>query len=115
MFEHISAGADTVGRVALSMMSISSDTLQTNAAVAAFFLAMALYPEVQMQAQKELEAVVGTNRLPKFSDRASLPYMTPSSRNYCAGMSSCPSECHIVSWPTMSTVAISYPAALQSS
>ncbi len=51
-----------------------SDTLQTNAAVAAFFLAMALHPEVQIKAQKELEAVVGTNRLPDFSDRASLPY-----------------------------------------
>ncbi|KAI0714199.1 CyP450 monooxygenase [Cerioporus squamosus] len=47
----------------------------TNAAVAAFFLAMALHPEVQLRAQKELDTVVGTSRLPEFSDRASLPYI----------------------------------------
>ena len=41
----------------------------------AFFLAMALYPEVQRKAQKELDAVVGTKRLPDFSDQPSLPYI----------------------------------------
>ena len=41
----------------------------------AFFLAIALYPEVQKKAQKELDAVVGTERLPDFSDRPSLPYI----------------------------------------
>ncbi|KAJ6611711.1 cytochrome P450 [Mycena sp. CBHHK59/15] len=41
----------------------------------AFFLAMSLYPEVQAEAQKELDEVVGNNRLPKFSDRPHLPYM----------------------------------------
>ena len=41
----------------------------------AFFLAMALHPEVQKKAQAELDAVVGTDRLPGFSDRASLPYV----------------------------------------
>lgn len=41
----------------------------------AFFLAIALYPEVQKKAQKELDAVVGTERLPDFSDRPSLPYV----------------------------------------
>ncbi|TFK92449.1 cytochrome P450 [Polyporus arcularius HHB13444] len=58
--------------VAATTYVAGADT--TNAAVAAFFLAMALHPEVQIKAQKELEAVVGTNRLPDFSDRASLPY-----------------------------------------
>ena len=42
----------------------------------AFFLAMALHPEVQKKAQQELDAVVGTERLPDFSDRPSLPYIT---------------------------------------
>ena len=42
----------------------------------AFFLAMALYPEVQKKAQKELDAVVGAERLPDFSDRPSLPYVS---------------------------------------
>ena len=41
----------------------------------AFFLAMALYPEVQKKAQQELDAVVGSERLPDFSDRPSLPYV----------------------------------------
>ncbi|TFK66639.1 cytochrome P450 [Pluteus cervinus] len=40
-----------------------------------FFLAMALYPEVQKQAQAEIDAVVGNQRLPDFSDRDSLPYI----------------------------------------
>ena len=40
-----------------------------------FFLAMALDPEVQKRAQKELDAVVGTERLPEPSDRPSLPYV----------------------------------------
>uniref|UniRef100_A0A8H7YBL7 O-methylsterigmatocystin oxidoreductase n=1 Tax=Psilocybe cubensis TaxID=181762 RepID=A0A8H7YBL7_PSICU len=40
-----------------------------------FFLAMALYPEVQRKAQAELDIVVGPHRLPDFSDRDSLPYI----------------------------------------
>lgn len=41
-----------------------------------FFLAMALYPDVQKKAQAELDDVVGPNRLPEFEDRDSLPYIT---------------------------------------
>ncbi|KAM5535430.1 hypothetical protein V8D89_010952 [Ganoderma adspersum] len=52
------AGADT-----------SFSTLQT------FFLAMALYPEVQRKAQAELDAVVGPHRLPEFEDSRKLPYI----------------------------------------
>ncbi|CAE6435078.1 unnamed protein product [Rhizoctonia solani] len=40
-----------------------------------FVLAMALYPEVQAKAQQEIDAVVGSNRLPTFSDRPNLPYI----------------------------------------
>lgn len=36
---------------------------------------MANYPEVQKKAQKEIDAVVGTHRLPNFEDRKSLPYV----------------------------------------
>ncbi len=36
---------------------------------------MASYPEVQNEAQAELEAVIGLHRLPEFSDRDSLPYV----------------------------------------
>jgi hypothetical protein len=43
--------------------------------VQTLFLAMALYPEVQKKAQAEIDAVVGSNRLPNFYDRPSLPYI----------------------------------------
>lgn len=36
---------------------------------------MCNYPEVQAKAQAELLAVVGTDRLPVFSDRSNLPYI----------------------------------------
>ena len=41
-----------------------------------FFLAMSLYPEVQAKAQREIDQVIGTNRLPSYKDRSSLPYLT---------------------------------------
>ncbi|KAI0367639.1 O-methylsterigmatocystin oxidoreductase [Pilatotrama ljubarskyi] len=40
-----------------------------------FFLAMAQFPDAQKKAQAELDAVVGPDRLPDFSDRDSLPYV----------------------------------------
>ncbi|KAI0676518.1 O-methylsterigmatocystin oxidoreductase [Trametes maxima] len=41
----------------------------------AFFLAMVQNPYAQRDAQQELDAVVGPDRLPEFSDRDSLPYV----------------------------------------
>ncbi|KAI0822975.1 O-methylsterigmatocystin oxidoreductase [Trametes gibbosa] len=41
----------------------------------AFILAMVQHPEVQRKAQQELDAVIGPDRLPEFSDRESLPYI----------------------------------------
>ncbi|KAJ2973411.1 hypothetical protein NUW54_g12069 [Trametes sanguinea] len=40
----------------------------------AFFCAMIMHPEVQKRAQEELDAVVGSDRLPEHADRPSLPY-----------------------------------------
>ncbi|PPQ75950.1 hypothetical protein CVT26_005853 [Gymnopilus dilepis] len=48
---------------------------QTLSSVQAFFLAMAIYPDVQRRAQEELDAVVGQARLPDFRDRDALPYI----------------------------------------
>lgn len=42
----------------------------------AFFLAMAMHPEAQKKAQEELDRVVGSDRLPEFEDRSSLPYLS---------------------------------------
>lgn len=36
---------------------------------------MALHPEIQRRAQQEIDRVVGTDRLPAFSDRENLPYI----------------------------------------
>lgn len=36
---------------------------------------MLRHPEVQKKAQEEIESVLGKDRLPDFSDRASLPYV----------------------------------------
>lgn len=43
--------------------------------LASFFLAMALFPEVQLKAQAELDTVVGINELPRFKNRENLPYI----------------------------------------
>ncbi|KAJ8588502.1 cytochrome P450 [Rhizopogon salebrosus TDB-379] len=40
-----------------------------------FILAMILFPEVQEKALAEIDSVVGTDRLPTFGDRDSLPYI----------------------------------------
>lgn len=48
---------------------------QTASAVQWFFLAMAMYPEVQSRAQAEIDTVVGSNRLPDFDDVQYLPYI----------------------------------------
>lgn len=57
-------------------ISFYDDTpFQTVAAIYAFFKAMTLYPEVQAKAQAEIDAVVGTDRLPTLLDRKDLPYV----------------------------------------
>ncbi|KAI0112261.1 cytochrome P450 [Nemania sp. FL0031] len=58
---------------AASLYIAGADT--TVSAIACFFLAMALYPEVQERAQKEIDQVIGTDRLPTMADRDRLPYI----------------------------------------
>ena len=38
-------------------------------------LAMLQHPEVQKRAQAEIDAVIGTSRLPDYDDRPNLPYI----------------------------------------
>ncbi|KAL1936980.1 hypothetical protein VTO73DRAFT_2440 [Trametes versicolor] len=45
------------------------------ASLRAFFLAMAMNPDVQRQAQAELDRIIGRTRLPELHDRDSLPYI----------------------------------------
>ncbi|KAK6386125.1 hypothetical protein LTS17_001699 [Exophiala oligosperma] len=43
--------------------------------LSAFVKAMAMYPHVQKEAQKEIDAVIGSKRMPTWSDRPNLPYV----------------------------------------
>ncbi|KAF9463430.1 cytochrome P450 [Collybia nuda] len=58
---------------ALSLYAGGSDT--TVSMIYSFFLAMVLYPDVLQKAQAEIDAVIGNDRLPTFSDREDLPYV----------------------------------------
>ncbi|KAJ8585906.1 cytochrome P450 [Rhizopogon salebrosus TDB-379] len=48
---------------------------QTASTLLVFVLGMMLYPDAQKRAQAEIDAVIGTERLPTFEDRSSLPYV----------------------------------------
>ncbi|KAI0714193.1 cytochrome P450 [Cerioporus squamosus] len=58
--------------VTATIYAAGADT--TNAAVHAFILAMAMYPEVQQRAQAELDRVVGPDHLPDLKHQDALPY-----------------------------------------
>ncbi|KAJ7693199.1 cytochrome P450 [Mycena rosella] len=59
---------------ASSLYGGGADT--TAASLYAFFLAMVLAPDVQRKAQAEIDSVIGGARLPVFSDRDQLPYVS---------------------------------------
>ncbi|KAG1855609.1 cytochrome P450 [Suillus subluteus] len=50
-------------------------SLQSEAVLMVFVLAMVLYPDIQKRAQAEIDSVIGRDRLPTFEDRGSLPYI----------------------------------------
>ncbi|KAF5310062.1 hypothetical protein D9619_010585 [Psilocybe cf. subviscida] len=56
-------------------MSYAAGAESTVSVLASFILALVLHPEVQETAQEEIDRVVGSERLPEFSDRSSLPYV----------------------------------------
>ncbi|KAK7048410.1 O-methylsterigmatocystin oxidoreductase [Favolaschia claudopus] len=62
-----------IREAAATAYAAGSDT--TVSALASFFLAMAQYPAVQERAQKEIDSVIGSARLPQFEDRPSLPFV----------------------------------------
>ncbi|KAI1179236.1 cytochrome protein [Nemania sp. FL0916] len=64
---------DTLKWIAVSIYTAAADT--TVNTITAFFLAMTLFPEVQRKAREEIDRVIGTGRLPMYSDRPSLPYI----------------------------------------
>jgi cytochrome P450 len=64
---------DDIKAVATTCYAAGADTIVSS--IGSFFLAMTLNPEVQRKAQEELDRVVGTDRVPNFSDRPYLPYI----------------------------------------
>ncbi len=50
-------------------------TDSTSTSIINFVLAMVLYPDVQKNAQREIDTVIGCNRLPEFSDKENMPYV----------------------------------------
>ncbi|KAH7925827.1 cytochrome P450 [Leucogyrophana mollusca] len=64
---------DAIKQSAASAFGAASET--TASSLLNFVLAMVLYPDVQARAQASIDAVVGTERLPDFDDRSSLPYI----------------------------------------
>ncbi|TQV91100.1 cytochrome p450 oxidoreductase [Cordyceps javanica] len=65
---------NTIKRTAAVMYAGGADT--TVIILSAFFLAMILYPDVQRKAQKEIDTVIGSDRLPGLQDRDQLPYVS---------------------------------------
>ncbi|KAK1219826.1 hypothetical protein PQX77_017400 [Marasmius sp. AFHP31] len=64
---------DVIKHCAAVAYLAGSDT--TVASVLSFILAMTLHPELQTRAQKEIDAVIGSERLPDFDDRDRLPFV----------------------------------------
>ncbi|KAG8678761.1 hypothetical protein FRC08_017532 [Ceratobasidium sp. 394] len=58
---------------AASLYAGGADT--TVSAISTFFVAMLYNPTAQATAQAEIERVIGTDRLPTYADRDSLPYV----------------------------------------
>ncbi|KAG7087478.1 hypothetical protein E1B28_013441 [Marasmius oreades] len=56
-------------------VSFAAGADTTVSAMLSFILAMVLNPRVQKRAQEELDEVIGSSRLPDFSDRENLPYI----------------------------------------
>lgn len=50
--------------------------LQAAIIVHYFFYVLAMYPNIQKQAQAEIDRVIGRDRLPSWEDRHQLPYLT---------------------------------------
>ncbi|KAF8549304.1 cytochrome P450 [Imleria badia] len=66
------SGAPLKGASASALTASLNTTAPT---LMVFILAMVENPRVWKRAQAEIDAVVGTERLPEFDDRASLPYV----------------------------------------
>ncbi|KAF8596887.1 cytochrome P450 [Ceratobasidium sp. AG-I] len=65
---------DYIQYIAITLLSGGTDT--TASTLMSFFLAMLLFPEVKANAQKEIDKVIGFDRLPSLEDQERLPYVS---------------------------------------
>ncbi|KAG2335457.1 cytochrome P450 [Suillus weaverae] len=78
----LQSNGDASSKVSLDLIRWAAGTLygaggeSTYATILIFILAMALYPEVQIEIRRELSKVVGLHRLPSIEDRDRLPYVS---------------------------------------
>ncbi|XP_069688633.1 methyl farnesoate epoxidase-like [Periplaneta americana] len=70
---HPSFHMDQLLQLIYELFIAGSDT--TSGSLSFAFLYMVLYPEVQVKVQKELDDVIGRERLPSLNDRAKLRYV----------------------------------------
>ncbi|KAF8872244.1 cytochrome P450 [Infundibulicybe gibba] len=96
---------DTYKSFSATAYAAGADT--TVSAVATFFYAMAINPDVQWKAQKKIDAVIGNDRLPESGDRPSLPWRQSIGRS-CAGDQFFHWGCRIHRLRMMSTRDISF-------
>ena len=75
LLDLFSAGSDTVSISYNPVRFLLSPIMKSVSSMTSFFLALALFPQVQRRAQAELDVVVGRDRLPTFDDRPRLPYI----------------------------------------
>ncbi|PWY84768.1 cytochrome P450 oxidoreductase OrdA-like protein [Aspergillus heteromorphus CBS 117.55] len=72
----VPSGSEDENTVKWSVGSLYAGGADTTVStMSSFFLAMALFPEVQRRAKQEIDSVVGSDRLPQFQDRDNLPYI----------------------------------------
>ncbi|KAG1735601.1 cytochrome P450 [Suillus paluster] len=70
---HVRAHEQSMKEVAATAYIAGSET--TSSTINMLLLALLLYPEVQTRARAEIDAVCGSDRIPTFHDRNSLPYI----------------------------------------
>ena len=71
--EHVPLSEKHFSYIPASLFGAGSDT--TASTLCSAFLALVTHPSVLQEAQKELDSVVGCERMPRFADRPRLPYV----------------------------------------
>ncbi|KAI9695551.1 MAG: hypothetical protein M1820_008564 [Bogoriella megaspora] len=69
------ANLDVTGPPHIIATTMAAGTDTTATTLQHFFKAAVMFPDVIREAQKEIDAVVGRNRLPGWEDRSNLPYI----------------------------------------